>query len=191
MISTASSVVALALALLLHPAAFTARTTGCAALPSNIQVEPDLRPTIARMLVRSRTLRGQCRRIAASPSTHVSITIWVAPMQAGARAVSLARRYESGLLVVDVRIPPASRDFAELLAHELEHVTELIDGIDYRSLATARGAGIARIQSDGSFESDRAHDAGVAAAAEVAARTDSDSRLWGTVARFARAAVRR
>jgi hypothetical protein len=191
-LSFASPVFVLSLSLLLHPVAFTARSAEWRLLPPNIQVEANLRPIVVQMLARSRTLRRQCLRIAASPATRVSVAISIAPMEGGARARSFARRYESGLLIVDVRIPPASRDFAELLAHELEHVTELIDGVDFRSLAAARGARVVQKESGGSFESDRARNAGIAAAAEVAASTDGASRRgWRAAARFARAALRR
>jgi hypothetical protein len=40
---------------------------------------------------------------------------------------------------VDVEIPLVSRDFVGLLAHELEHVTELVDGVDFRAFAAVRG----------------------------------------------------
>lgn len=123
---------------------------------------------MAQVLARSRTLRAQCLRIAASPTTRVTVLLSTSPMDATARARSYARRYESGLLIVEVQIPPASRDFAELLAHELEHVTELIDGVNFRALAAARTGTIVQDRSDGSFESERARRAGIAAAAEVA-----------------------
>ncbi len=198
MISSVSPVVVLALYPLLHPVALAARSAECRALPQNIQAERDLRPAIAHLLARSRTLRSQCLRIAASPATRVSITVSLSPMGADARARSYARRYESGLLVVDVQLPPASPDFVELLAHELEHVTEFIDDIDFRTLLAARRGAVVQNHTDGSFESDRARDAGIRAAAEVAAETDESvaalthgfSRVCRTVARFARAGFR-
>jgi hypothetical protein len=95
-----------------------------------------------------------------------------------ARARSCARRYASGLLVVDMELPPASPDFAELLAHELEHVTEFIDGVNFKAVAATGHGGIVQTPSDGSFESDRAHNAGLA-------------RGWRVVARFARSVTRR
>lgn len=78
---------------------------------------------------KSRTLRAQCLEIAAARQTYVSVTLSLSPMDPEARARSIARRYQSGLLVVEIQIPPASGDFAELLAHELEHVTELIERV--------------------------------------------------------------
>ena len=188
--SIAVSLAAFSLYLLLHPVAFTARDLGCRTLPSNIVVEAPLRPTVSNLLARSRTIRAQCVRIAAAPLTRVTIVVSVAEMGADARARSFARRYASGLLIVDVRIPPASGEFAELLGHELEHVLELIDGIDYRAAAdSGRRTGVVRTGTHNTFESDRAQRAGRAAAAEV-----QDGRApapWRAALRFARARLRR
>jgi hypothetical protein len=197
MISVVSSVV-FSLYSLLHPVAFTARRAECRSLPPNIQVDRDLRPAVTRLLARSRTLRVQCLRIATSPSARVTVTMSIAPMGAGVRARSVARRYESGLLIVEVQIPPASREFAELLAHELEHVTELIDGAGVGALAAARTGTGRRKWADASFE-DRARDAEILVAREVAEETDAPaaavtrqlSGAWRMLARFARTALRR
>ena len=198
MATVSASAILLVLSSLLHPVAFTARGTDCRALPPNIEVERDLRSTVAQVLARSRTVRAQCLRIAASPLTRVTVVLSLSPMEANTRARSYARRRASGLLVVEVQIPPASRDFAELLAHELEHVTEFIDGVDFRARAAARGGAIVQDRSTGSFESDRARQAGLLAAAEVAAETGSPGgavravwRTWCALVRFARGGLRR
>lgn len=171
MITLSSSVVVLSLySFGLHPVAFIARLPECGALPVNIQARDDLRSVIAGLIARSATIRSQCARIAASRLTRVNVTLTLEPMDPGARARSIARRYQSGILLVSIQIPPASRDFAELLAHELEHVTELIDGVDFKRLAAAGGSKVIRRPSDGSFESERARQAGITAAAEVARR---------------------
>jgi len=191
------SVIVLSLYFLLHPVAFTARAGDCRALPPNLQVERDLRPAVTELLARSRTLRAQCLRIGASPATRVMVILAMPPGNAVSRARSVARRYASGLLLVQVQLPAASRDFAELLAHELEHVIELIERVNFRALAATRDAAV--FEAAGSFESDRARNAGIAAAAEVAAETDQPATAagrglasaWHAVARFARATLRR
>ena len=133
MIVFASPAVVLCLYMLgLDPVAFTARATGCYELPANIHAADELRGPIAQLLARSRTPRAQCARIAAERRTQVTVTMSVASMDTEVRARSTARRYDSGLLIVDIEIPPASRDFVELLAHELEHVTEFIDHVDFK-----------------------------------------------------------
>ena len=199
MATVPAAAILLVLSSLLDPVAFTARGAECRVLPPNLQVERDLHSMVNQVLARSRTLRAQCLRIAASPATRVTVLLSTSPMDATARARSYARRYESRLLIVEVQIPPASHDFAELLAHELEHVTELIDRVDFRALAAARGGAIVQDRSDGSFESDRARRAGIAAAAEVASETDGTAaaaagairRAFGALVRFARGGLRR
>src|SRR4029079_2444360 len=116
---------------------------------------PDLRPSIRLLLARSVTLRRQCERIAAARNTQVTIAITLATMSDQARARSTARRYDSGLLIIDVEIPPASGEFAELLAHELEHATEIIERVGCRRLARERGGQTER-RDDGTFETERA-----------------------------------
>jgi hypothetical protein len=167
-LALASSVVVVSLAVVgLNPAALTARTVGCYELPANIHTAVELRLPITRLLVQSRTLRAQCARIAAARTTQVTVTITTAPLDSQTRARSRARRYDSGLLIVDIEIPAASQDFLELLAHEFEHATEIIEGLDFKALAGSRGAPQIQRRSDGSFESDRATQAGRAAAAEL------------------------
>jgi hypothetical protein len=156
----------------LDPVALTARATGCYELPANIHAADELRGPIAQLLARSPTLRAQCARIAAERRTQVTVTTPVRSMDLEVRARSTARRYDSGLLIVDIEIPAASRDFTELLAHELEHVTEFIDHVDFKSLARRRGRPDVERRRDGSFESERALRAGRAAAAEVETATD-------------------
>jgi hypothetical protein len=156
-------------ALGLHPAVFVARTTAWRELPPNIRTTEDLRPLIEDLLARSPTLREQTGRIAIARKTWVSVTLSSGRFPSFTRARSTARRYHTGLLVVDVEIPSASADFAELLAHELEHVTEFIEGVDFKRLARTRNAGIVQCGGDGSFETARAQKAGRTVKSEVEA----------------------
>jgi hypothetical protein len=144
----------------LQPGVFAGRVAASHQLPPNIRTTDDLRPLIEDLLARSATLREQSARIAIAKQTYVSVALSVARLAWDARARSTARRYKSGLLVIDIEIPPASRDFPELLAHELEHATEFIDRIDFRKLARERNTGIVQCGSDGSFETARAQKAG-------------------------------
>ena len=166
MIALASPALVLTLcAMGLVPVAFTARASACSQLPANMHANDALKAAIVPLLARSQTLRAQCTKIAASGRTQITLTLTSARMTARAR--STARRYRSGLLIIDVEIPPASQDFAELLAHELEHATEFIDRVDFKALARVHGAEVAQFGPDGSFESLRAQKAGWAAAAEL------------------------
>jgi hypothetical protein len=154
-------------ALGLHPSVLINRSLPCYELPANIRTTLELRDAVATLLARSPTLRAQCEKIAAAPKTYVTVELSVGPFSAQTRARSTARRFPSGLLMVDVEIPPASQEFAELLAHELEHVTEFIEGVDFKTLAQSRDSGILQCGAGGSFESVRAQQAGRAAAAEI------------------------
>ena len=168
MIVAVSSVVVLSLSLLgLHPAVLAARVSRWHQLPPNIRTTEDLKPIIEDLLERSPTLREQAARIAIARHTWVSVTLSGGRLPSLTRARSTARRYHTGLLVVDVEIPPASQDFAELLAHELEHVTEFVDGVDFKKLAKSRNTGIVQCRSDGSFETERAQKAGRTVKLEV------------------------
>lgn len=161
-------------ALGLHPIALTNRSLSCYELPANIRTTADLQRLIAPLLARSPTLRAQCAKIAAAPRTYVSIALSAKPFLSETRARSTARRFLSGLLMVEIEIPPASRDFAELLAHELEHVTEFIEGINFKALAEAGDGGGVQCSLGGSFESTRAQQAGRTAAAEIDLAGGSD-----------------
>ena len=151
----------------LHPSVLINRSLPCYELPANIRTTLELRDAVASLLARSPTLRAQCEKIAAAPKTYVTVEYRVGPFSAQTRARSTARRFPSGLLMVDVEIPPASQEFAELLAHELEHVTEFIEGVDFKALAQSTDSGIVQCGIAGSFESVRAQQAGRAAAAEI------------------------
>jgi hypothetical protein len=176
-------------ALALHAAAVPSapRMVQRPVLSSNIQADGELRQTIEQLLGRSRTLRTQCARIGAASRVRVWITIEPRVVTAETRARSTVRRFDSGLLDVVIELPPVGADFVELLAHELEHVTEFIDGIDLRALARNRDRHVIERRSDGAIESDRAYAAGLAAAAEAPLGVDPAARAMGhgfsTVAR--------
>jgi hypothetical protein len=75
------------------------------------------------------------------------------------------RRYSSGLLLAVVMIPPHG-DYAELVAHELEHVLEQMEGVNLAALARS-GSGAVKRRPDGAYETARALNAGLAVAAEL------------------------
>jgi len=164
MTAFASSVLFLYLNL---PVVFGGRAaTPCQPLPENIRVSEALRPSIVMLAAKSPTFRRQCAKIAASPNVYVGVAMATTSLGPGTRAHAVARRYETGILIVSVQIPPAS-EYIELVAHELEHVTELIEGEDLRALAIDQPASVTRRRDDGAFETRRARAAGEAAAYEV------------------------
>jgi hypothetical protein len=59
-------------------------------------------------------------------------------------------------------------DQVELIAHEIEHVIERLDGVDLRARAALRGTGVHQcVGGNDAFETIRATRAGLAVAQEV------------------------
>ena len=119
---------------------------------------------IARLQRESPTFRRQLRRLDAR---RVEIRVWLDASQR--RASSLARthlqRHEGGLATADIYLP-LSPFTVELIAHEVEHLIEQLDGVD---LAAHHATGDVWRNSDGSFETRRAIEAGRRVADEVRA----------------------
>lgn len=136
----------------------------CTMLPPNIDVPGPSREAVRRLLDESPTLQRQCAAIAAATPVHVTIRA-VPTARLDCRARSELAWSASGHLDVIVEVP-IGRDFPELVAHELEHVLEQIEGVDLAALARRRDSGVVR-RADGSYETRRAHLAGLLAAMEV------------------------
>ncbi len=136
-----------------------------AVMPSSIQVESLLRSTTARMLEKSPTFKRQCDRIGASGTLVVKVRVVPAAKNSFTRATTTFRRYSSGLTIADVEIPAAS-PVVELLAHEFEHIAEYVEGVNLKTLAREDPAEVYQMR-DGSFETNRAVEAGRAAAREM------------------------
>jgi hypothetical protein len=127
-----------------------------AVLPANLTFPGDLEPAIARVYDRSPTFRAQCGRIAAAD--HARIDVRIDPrIPSRCRAFSVVNR-RKGKIVAEVHLPPSS-DHTELLAHELEHVIEQIEGLNLRRLSRVKGSGVRETERD-LFETDRAQIAG-------------------------------
>jgi hypothetical protein len=170
-------------------AARVARVAACDApepsLPDSIQLVSGLEPIVRSWLGHSPTFRQQCRKLAAA--RRLRATVLVAPRPSGttARAVTrFVRQNRSGDLRAEIEIRSAP-DMAELLAHELEHVLEQIEGIDLGALAET---GEARRLTDGAFETARAVEAGHRVAAEIIRNSPDRIRstgasMWRTIRR--------
>jgi hypothetical protein len=132
-------------------------------LPSNVELAADLGEVLQRMYDRSPTFRSQCERIANATNLRVRLHLDTRIPRV-CRALTIVKRqgYE---IRADVHLPPAS-NYAELVAHEFEHVLEQIEGLDLRRLVKVRGAGVREVEQ-GMFETDRAQAAGRVVAAEI------------------------
>lgn len=109
-------------------------------------------------------MRRQCAAIADAPYVRVVLRLASRP-RPFTRAHSTIQRYEAGFVRVVIEIPD-SADVAELLAHELEHTLEAIEGLDLPSRAKVSGSGVTELVK-GVYETARAKRIGRLASDEI------------------------
>jgi hypothetical protein len=136
-----------------------------AASTRSIQFAPELRPDVDRMLRRSATFREQYRRIAAAGSLIVGVRTDVKLCATSFRARTTFNRYRSGLVVADVVIAPSAHP-EEWIAHEFEHILELLAGRNLTQLASSHANDVWFSGTD-VIETDRAIRAGLRVRDEV------------------------
>jgi Tol biopolymer transport system component len=137
--------------------------------PSNLDVAPVFRPFLDEMWQASPTFRGQWRRLAARTGVRVSVLVEDLPRPASSsRARTVLRHQDGSLVSARVYLKP-SLDAAELIAHELEHILEQLDGVDLQAQA---GNGVVWKAGDGDFETRRAIEAGRRVAREITTGSD-------------------
>lgn len=136
-----------------------------ASLPPNLISAPVFHPSLEKMLQLSPTFRRQCRRLAGAAHLRVNLAL----EELSRRPSHLARsdmQYRNGLLAsVDIHL--TRFDQPALIAHEIEHVIEQLDGID---LGVHIRAGTVWRREDGAFETRRATEVGRRVAQEVSLR---------------------
>ena len=143
-----------ALAALCLPEGVSASTICVSSLPFNIDAGM-LQPVAIGLLQRSATFQKQCQRIAGTAALRISVRVVYAT--ASGRAQTTITRYEAGALRAEVWIR-FGEDYYELLAHELEHVLEQVDGVVLSEEMAARRAWLTET---GAFETKRASEAGM------------------------------
>jgi hypothetical protein len=133
-------------------------------LPSNIDAAKTLHPILHVMWQRSRTFRAQCARIERAPSLQVVLTRARGTQagEGGARA-ELTRSDRRVQAQIVVSLDVSSNALFELIAHELEHVIEQLDGVQLTGRAQT---GVFR-DASGRFETARATHIGQQVATEV------------------------
>jgi hypothetical protein len=146
----------------------------------NITVSSVYQPVVEKMLARSATFRRQYARIAGAP--HLSVVIRSQPVM-GSRlpALTSIRRTAQNRVEAVVSIAACAR-ITELIAHELEHIIEQLDGVDLPVKARLRASGVRRVndQSFSAFETNRAIAAGLRVAREV---LETPSAHWARTAK--------
>ena len=137
-------------------------------LPRNLIVAEIYRPLVESMRRRSPTFRRQCDRIAAA--RHLLIEIKPEPPRGPGQPQGFTeiRRYQHGRILAAVRVPSSFR-LPELIAHELEHVLEQLDGVDLRAKASLPSSGVRICECAGgtTFETSRAVSMGLRVAREL------------------------
>ena len=137
-------------------------------LPRNIVVAPSLVNTMAEALRASPTLRELIHHLSRAERVHIHIDL--DPLDTTSdgvahRAYTRFRRYQFGLIIAVVRLP-STRGAAALLAHELAHVREYADGMDYLAASIRTPFAVWKTGSY-TFETARAMDIERVVAAEV------------------------
>lgn len=128
------------------------------AMQSRVATAPTrIAAEMAALLRQSPTLQRQCARLASESAFSLELHVTGVPFPAGIRARGHIARTSAG---VTARITlPVSADLVELLAHELEHVIEQLDGWDLGVLSREADRGVTA-HGDGTFETMRAVRAG-------------------------------
>jgi hypothetical protein len=139
-----------------------------AQLAHNLTVTSLYRPMIEQMLARSATFRRQCARIASARTLTIEIRAEpVLRRQAIAGWSNIVRR-TNGSMHALINVAPVGRA-AELIAHELEHVIEQLDGINLRHMSRVPSSGVRECECDdfAAYETTRAILTGVRVAEEM------------------------
>jgi Tol biopolymer transport system component len=134
-----------------------------APLPPNLISVAVLHPALEQMRQLSPIFRRQCRRLAGASHLRVNLLLEELSRRPSHRARA-AMEYRDGLLV-SVTIHITSFDEpVELIAHEIEHVIEQLEGIDLEAHART---GTVWKRQDGAFETRRAIEVGRRVARDV------------------------
>jgi hypothetical protein len=139
----------------------------CVAPRPVLRAESFFEPTIAQMWQRSPTFRRQVTRLVASGLIVTIEKCWT--QCSGSLRAQTTVTYQHGVLArANVQIQLRLSEMPELIAHELEHVIEQLDGVDLVRLAS-RGSRLVNVDQSGHYETARADHIGRTVAAEYRA----------------------
>jgi hypothetical protein len=122
-----------------------------------------MRPMLMRMLETSATFRRQIATLRAKPAVRMTVNYGGMRGDRNYHALSTVRKHQWGAMLVDTTVYVPT-DLVEIIAHELEHVCEQMEGVDLRSLSRQKGEGV--FDLNGHFETARAIRAGQEASRE-------------------------
>jgi hypothetical protein len=130
-------------------------------------VPDDYRTLLDSMLRASPTFRRQCLRIAGERKLTVFLALVSLQTRTTVRATTLVTRHRDGRM--SARIELVRRDdIVELVAHEFEHISEQLDGVDLAAHAARPSTGVhAQTGQLGLFETARAKRMGRLVATEL------------------------
>jgi hypothetical protein len=152
---------------LLMPEVVGAGSTASAATAS-VVVDAKLQGLIDELLSRSRVFRRQWQRLEGFPRLAIRIELVHSyHVGGGAHAATTISGLRDGSLHAVVAIPGGPR-VAELVAHEVEHILEQLDGVRVDSQHALGDKSVRR--ASGSFETARAILVGQLVAKEIRAR---------------------
>jgi hypothetical protein len=132
-------------------------------IPHNLVVPDIVRPLVTAMWRQSPTFRRQCARLSDNP--HVTVSIELASKTRHGRARSRIDRANAGLhasVEIELRTPEM---YVEYISHELEHVLEIVDGVDLPLFARRGLDGV--FSGADQYETARARSVGEMVAHEV------------------------
>jgi hypothetical protein len=142
-----------------------------AGLPPNLSAAAVFTPYLAEMVRASPTFRRQCNRLGAASSVRVRLRLEDPQRRPSFRARTVLTREKGVVVAAEIVLYP-SPDAIELIAHELEHVLEQLDGVD---LEAQVGSGHVWKRDDGAFETRRATEVGRRVPREVRERASADT----------------
>ena len=112
----------------------------------NIRIAFPLQPCVGTMLSRSWTFRRTYDAIANRRSVRVSLALEPAP-NGSTRAETNVHSFAGGERVAEIRLH-TTHDVVELIAHEMEHVREQIEGTNLLLLSVARSTDVRRVGTE-------------------------------------------
>ena len=130
--------------------------------PCRLVVKPTLLGVVEEGWEQSPTFRRQCRELAEASS--VVVLEWRESRESQSRASTRIGTDSTGVIVAMVYVPPVTLAI-ELVAHEIEHVLEMVRGQDLAAQSRRRDSGV--WQAFDGFESRRAIDIGRQVAREI------------------------